>query len=77
MDVVKGEVADTYRDHIISICHGERESEYTSDSNIDYWMACMRGVNQAINITTVVSATVTAAYLLLWWKYLSAGYVIK
>ena len=63
-DVVDGEVSENYRDNVIKVCNGEKETEYANDDGEEYWMACLDDIEgAAAYIAPIASAVVTAAYL--------------
>ena len=67
-DVVDGEVSENYRDNVISVCNGEKETEFANDDGEEYWMACLADIEgAAAYIAPIASAAVTAAYLSFWW----------
>ena len=64
-DVVDGEVAENYMDNVISVCNGEKESEYENDDGEAYWMTCMEIASGAAYLATVATSVATAAYITL------------
>ena len=60
-DVVDGEVSDNYLDNLITICNGEKESEYENENGEGYWMTCLE-VDGAQKLAAAATAAVAIVF---------------